>query len=350
MALVDLLSSAQRGLQPPFAVLSDYIAGAFLTSRVVYVIAELGIADLLESGPRPLTELSSAAGCQPESLGRLLRAAASLGIFEEAPAGTWRTNALGHGLSSDAPNSMRAWARYVGAPWHQRLWAELPRAVKSGTDLYTLEHGKRFFDHFAEAPDEAAVFDEGMTGLSALSDDPVAAAWNFGAVDWVVDVAGGLGGQLAAILSRHPKVRGVLIDQGPVIQRARHLWSAQRAELLPRAELTTGNFFERLPEGADAYLFKSIIHDWSDDEAVTILSHCRAAMGPGSKVLLAELVLPPGQGPHFGKLLDVAMLALTGGKERTSAEYAALFQRAGLKLERVIPTASPYSLVVGAPQ
>jgi hypothetical protein len=347
MGAVARLGALQRRLQPGYAALADQIAGAFLTSRIVYVVAELGIADELAAGSRTTAELARRVGANEDALRRVLRAAASLGVLDMLPGDAFQTNRLGRALEEDSPQSMRAWARYVGAPWHQELWSGLTDAVRTGSDLYRLRHQKPFFEHFAAEPGQQAVFDAGMTGLSALSDEPIAAAYPFGRAARVVDVAGGLGGQLAAILRRHRRVRGTLFDQASVIERARRIWTGERATLLPRAELSTGDFFRSVPAGADTYLLKSIIHDWDDDRAVEILSRCREAMPRLGRVLLAELVLPDSAAPHFGKLLDIAMLALTGGRERTAAEYATLLERAGLRLARVVPTASPYSLVVG---
>jgi hypothetical protein len=347
MSFVDSLGALQRNLQPPFAMLSNYVAGAYLTSRVVCAVAELGVADHLAAGPRSVDELASLTSSNPDALARLLRAAASLGIFEETSEGTFKTNSMGQYLETDREGSMRAWARYVGMPWNQEVWSHFMDSLRTGKDIYTVRHGHRFFEHFAQNPEQGAVFDAGMRGLSALSDEPIAAAYPFGKVKRVADIAGGLGGQLAAILRRHEGVEGTLFDQASVIAGAKSIWESERADLLHRASLQDGNFFERVPEHADVYLLKSIIHDWEDEPAIGILSNCARAMASGGRVLVAELVIPEGNGAHFGKLLDMAMLALTGGRERTEAEYASLFGRSGLELERVVSTASPYSLIVG---
>jgi hypothetical protein len=348
MGVVDSLGSLQRTLQPPFAVLSGYIASSFLTCRVVCVVAELGVADHLAHGPKHCDELAPLVGADPDALARVLRAAASVGLFEETEPRTFKTNALGQYLETEREGSMRAWARYVGAPWNQEIWSHFLESVRTGKDLYTVQHGQRFFEHFAEHPEQGAVFNAGMTGLSALSDVPIAAAFPFGKVNRVVDVAGGLGGQLAAILERHPKVEGVLFDQASVVNDAAAVWRRERSELVPRTTFEAGDFFGGVPAGADAYLLKSIIHDWDDAEAVRILRRCRDALSPTGRVLVAEMIIPAGNSAHFGKLLDVAMLALTGGRERTIQEYGKLFAGAGLELERVVATASPYSVLVAA--
>jgi hypothetical protein len=345
---VDSLQALQRNIQPPFAILSNYVAGAYLTSRVVCAVAELGVADELSKGPASVATLADSVRADASALARLLRAAASLGIFEELEPGTFKTNSLGQYLETGRPGSMRAWARYVGAPWNQEVWSHFLESVQTGHDVYSIRHGHQFFEHFANHPEQGGVFDAAMTGLSALSDDPIAAAYPFGKCGTVVDVAGGLGGQLAAILARHPKIRGVLFDQTSVIERATPLWQNERADLVDRAAFQAGDFFEGVPQGMDLYLLKSIIHDWEDGKAQKILRRCAEAMPKGGRLLLAELVIPPGNGAHFGKLLDIAMLALTGGRERTALEYAALFEASGLKLERTVATASPYSLLVAS--
>lgn len=347
MSFVDSLGTLQRNLQPPFAILSNYVAGSYLTSRVVCAVADLGVADHLATGPRTVGELASLTGANADALSRLLRAAASLGIFEQTTKGVYKTNAMGRYLETEREGSMRAWARYVGMPWNQEIWMHFMDSLRTGQDVYSLHHGHRFFEHFSKNPEQGEMFDAGMRALSSLTDEPVAAAYPFGKVKRVLDVAGGLGGQLAAILRRHPNVEGTLFDQASVIAGAKALWERERSELLPRARLAEGNFFERVPDGADVYLLKSIIHDWEDEQAVRILSNCAKAMASGGRVVIAELVIPEGNGAHFGKLLDMAMLALTGGRERTEAEYASLFARAGLELERAVSTASPYSLVIG---
>jgi hypothetical protein len=346
MSVVDSLGVLQRNLQPPVATLSNYIVGAYLTSRVVCAVAELGVADHLAAGARSVEELASLTQSNPDALARLLRAAASLGIFAETAKGTFKTNSMGQYLESERAGSLRAWARYIGMPWNHEVWAHFMDSLRTGKDAYTIHHGLRFFEHFEKNPEQAAMFDAGMRDLSMLSDEPVAAAYPFGKVRRVTDIGGGLGGQLAAIMARHSEVEGTLFDQASVIAGAAERWERERSDLLPRARLLAGNFFERVPVGSDVYLLKSIIHDWEDESAIRILSNCAKAMAIGGRVLVVELVIPEGNGAHFGKLLDIAMLAVTGGRERTEAEYASLFERAGLELERVVPTASPYSLVV----
>lgn len=345
--LVSALENAQNKLLPPPVVLLNMTAGGLLISRGIYIAAELGLADLLIEGPRSTEELAAATGVDADALYRILRALASVGIFAECADGRFELTKLASYLRSDIAGSMRGWARYIGADWHWSLWAALPDSVRNGKSTYENVHGVRFFEWFTQHPAPGQIFDAAMTSVSEMANPAIVAAYDWSGIDTLVDVAGGQGSLLASILQTNPRIQGTLFDLPQVIANSQATGLMDQDGLAGRCELFAGDFFESVPPGRDAYLLKWILHDWSDAEALQILNVCRRAMEPGKKLLVAEMVIEPGNDPFFGKLLDIAMLALTGGRERTTAEYRALFEAAGFKLQRVVPTASPYSIIEG---
>jgi hypothetical protein len=202
------------------------------------------------------------------------------------------------------------------------------------------------FDYLAQNPESAKIFDESMTNLSAIESAAIAASYDFSSIQTLVDIAGGEGLLIASILKSNPTLKGVLFDQPYVIERAKRFLEAEG--VLERCQLAAGNFFESVPEGGDAYILKHIMHDWDDERAIAILKQCHKVMPDNGKVLVAEQVIPPGNEPFMGKLLDLHMLVMTsGGRERTEAEYRALFEKAGFMLTRIVPTPREMSIVEG---
>jgi hypothetical protein len=249
-------------------------------------------------------------------------------------------------LGSDVPGSLRAFAiRNGGLDW--RPWGALLHSVKTGRPAFDHVYGLGIFPYLTQDAESARVFNESMTAFSVRDAAAVIDAYDFSKIRTIVDVGGGHGTLLAAILKANPGASGILFDQPAVIDAARHHGEAQG--LASRLTLVAGDFFEWVPADGDAYLLKYIIHDWDDDRAVTILRHCHRAMAQMGTLLLVEAVVPPDDKPHFGKSVDVTMLAFTGGQERTEAEYRALFASAGFVLTRIIPTASHSSVIVGRP-
>jgi hypothetical protein len=253
-------------------------------------------------------------------------------------------NATSKFLRSDVEDNLLTWVKYVGADWHHKQWGNVLRCVENGEDVYRNLYGKSFYGWFAENPHESAVFDAGMIGLSAISDKPIAAAYPFGQYKSLLDIAGGVGGQLATILGAYPALKGSLLELEPVIRQAQQQYSFLQP-YADRLQYVCGDFFAAVPSGYDLYFLKSIIHNWDDESATRILKNIAAAMQPASKLLLGELVINPPNQQHFSKLLDIAMLTLTGGRERSQEEYRVLLAQSGLRLTRVIPTASPYSMI-----
>lgn len=347
LGLIDAADRLQRWIMPAPAMLLKLTSGGAITSRVVYVAAELGLADLLSSGPRNVAELAAATGTDEDALYRVLRALASIDIFAEATPRVFRITPLGNCLRSDVPGSMRAWVRYLGSDWHHALWGATLDAVRTGKSASQTIHGLPFFDWLDAHPDAERHFGEGMTNLSAIANPAIASAYDFSAIGKLVDVAGGRGSLLAAILEVNPHLRGTLFDLPTVIAEARDEPTLRAPNIAARLTFTEGSFFEAVPEGGDAYLLKWILHDWQDADAHLILTNCRRAMALGARLLLVEMVIPPGNQPTFGKFLDVSMLVIVGGRERTRTEYDQLLAANAFQLTRVLPTALPYRIVEG---
>jgi hypothetical protein len=244
---------------------------------------------------------------------------------------------------------MSALAKYAGSTWIVKEWADLLESVEKGIDIYQLKYGETYFQWLEKNPEEHRTFDEAMVNLSNLSNAPIAAVYKFSHYNSIVDIGGGFGPQLAVILKANPHLKGTLFDIPRVIKAAEKEETLNNEFLKDRVEFVSGDFFEGVPEGKDIYFMKSILHDWMEYEAVKILQSCRKAMHKNSRLLVADMVIKNDNKPHFGKLMDNGMLVLLGGRERTTEEFAAIFEQAGFKLNRVIPTISPYSLVEGIP-
>jgi len=333
-----------RLLPPPVTLLGLMLDG-FGAAIGIFTVARLGIADQLEDGPRTAEQLAAATGCDAGALRRLLRLLTPSGIFAERRDGSFAMTRLARPLCAGEPDSVRDWAVFLGAPWHWPMWADVAECVRTGRTAIETNTGTGFFEWIGSDPEYASTFDNAMTCMSTISDPAVVAACDLSGVGSLVDVAGGQGALLAALLVANPTLRGVLFDQAEVIERAREGGPLHRAGVMSRCELVAGSFFESVPGGADAYLMKWIIHDWEESKAARILGVCRDAMRPGTRLLLVESVIVPGNAPDPGRVIDVAMLVLTGGRERTREDFARLLARCGFALRQVRPTASPFSIV-----
>jgi hypothetical protein len=312
-------------------------------ARVVYAAAKLGIADHLAGGPRTTADLAAATGTHAPSLYRVLRTLAGLGVVTEPEEQRFALTPLGEALQTGAPGAARAAILTLGGDWTWRGWERFLYSVETGRSGLEAASGMSVFEYLGKHPEEAALFAETMIGFHGAEAPAVAAAYDFSAFGTIVDVGGSTGNLLATILERHPQPRGVLFDLPHVIRDAPQAVAARK--LTERITLEAGDFFQAVPAGGDAYVLSHIIHDWTEDRCVTILDNCRKAMGPRGKLLIVEMVLPSGDAPHPGKLLDMLMLVGPGGQERTEAEYRALLRKAGLALTRVVPTPSPVSVV-----
>lgn len=331
-------------VREPVEVMHDLIFGAWI-SQVITTVVELGVADALAGGPLPLDELAAKVGANPDALSRLLRAVISRGIFARRDDGRYELTPLADLLRSDAPTSLAAVARFIGYPQHREHWSLLPDAIKTGASVVPALRGKSFFDYLGEDPEYGRVFNDAMTSGSALTTGPVVEAYDFSQFSTIVDVAGGHGRLLAAILASAPNAQGILYDLPEVIAGATPL--LREMHVAERVRLAEGSFFDHVPAGGDAYVLKHIIHDWDDDASLHILRNVRSAAATGAALLLVETVIPDDDRESMAKWTDMEMLLLNDGRERTAGEYRRLFDQAGFQMIGVIDTASGSSIIEG---
>ena len=336
------LNRLHQRMVPPHAAMMELVLGAW-TAQAITAAADLGVADALAKGPLEADELAAAVDADPDTLARLLRALASRGIFRQRRDGRYELTPLADTLRSDAHVSMTGMARLVGSGQHREHWSHLPDAVKTGRAVVPELRGKPFFEYVADEPEFAEIFNQAMTSASELSIAPVIAAYDFSPYATIVDVGGGHGRLLAAILAATPDARGVLFDLPQVVAGAPTLLREHHAQ--DRVRIVEGSFFDRVPDDGDAYVLKHIIHDWPDDDAVRILRNVRAAARPGKRVLLVEFVIPDHDREFLGKWADLEMLVCAAARERNAGEYDQLLNRAGFQMTRVVETASPFSIV-----
>ena len=311
----------------------------FALSQSLRVVAELGIADLLGGGERSVDELSQATHTNADALYRVMRLLASEGVFREESPRHFSQTELSATLRSDLPASPRDFVRMInGEPF--QAFAQLLYSVRTGKPAFDQVFGAPRFEWLGSHPEQAALFQQAMIAFSQGSNEAVADAYDFSSSRCVVDVGGGHGQLLSAILIRNPHLSGILFDLPAGVAAAR----TGAGGALPRCELIAGDFFENVP-AADTYILKKVIHDWDDERAAIILANCRKAMSANGKVLLAETLFPVGNDPDPIKVLDVNMLTVPGGLERTENQFASLFSVAGLRLERVIATKAPISIL-----
>lgn len=329
---------------PPNAVLMQRLFGG-LMQKCIGVAAKLGIADLLWEKPQTAAELAEKTGTHAPSLHRVLRTLASTGIFSETADHRFELTPLAALLRSDAPNSMRDYAIMINDDCFWQAFGALMYSVETGGVAHEKVQGMSSFEFFARNEEAGQVFNRGMTSLSRPVIPAVVGAYDFSGVSRLVDVAGNHGVFLAGILKANPHLQGVLVDLPHVIAGAGEL--LEREGVSGRVELVTGDFFESVPAGGDAYMMKSILHDWDDERSVQILRNIRSAMRENGKLLIVEMVVPEGNEPSPSKPIDLIMLVMEGGKERTADEFGELLEAAGFRLTRLIPTRSPYSIIEG---
>jgi hypothetical protein len=317
------------------------MAAAVVASRAVWLAAECGVADHLDADPRSVDDLAAATGSHPDTLYRVLRLLASQGVFHEVEGRRFEHTDTSRTLRSDHPTRARAAVRMLGSPGMWRAYGALDVSLKTGGTGWQAAMGEEVFDWMAHEPEAAALFNDAMIGIHGGEPPAVAAAYPFAGT--VIDVGGGSGNMIVNVLRQHPAARGVTYDLPHVVAEAQRRFEAEG--LTDRARVEGGSFFDGVPAGGDLYILSHIIHDWDEDRCVRILSHCAKAKAPGGKVLLVEMVVTPPNVPHPGKMLDLVMLAVPGGRERTPEEYRALLAKAGLTLTRIVPTASPVSVV-----
>ncbi len=315
----------------------------FRTTQILHVAAKLGVADALVAGPRTSDQIAAASGAAPRSVYRLLRALAALGMLRESPGERFELTDLGEALRSDVPGSLHGLALLHGEEWLWSAYGRMLQSVTTGETAFEQVHGASLYAYLAAHPEAADSFDRAMTGYTEQETAAILAAYDFSFARKVVDVGGGRGGLLAAVLAAHPQIHGALMDRPEVLAGAPPLLA--RAGVVDRCDVAPGSFFETVPGGGDLYVLKSILHNWDDARSIAILRTCRAAMAPDAKLLVIERLVPEQDGPSEAKLFDINMLVVLGGRERTEREYRTIFEEAGLQLVRVVATRSPMSLL-----
>lgn len=322
--------------------LNAQITGYWVT-QAIYVVAKLGVCDRIGDGAKSAAELAQATHADADALYRVLRALAGEGIFRELPGRRFALTRLGEHLRGDTSGTLRAWAIDNGEPWHWRAWGDILHTVKTGQTALEHTSGARLFGFLERDPDAAAIFDAAMADLATIDNLALVSGYAFGRMSKVVDVGGGNGALLISILRSYPQLRGVLFDRPEVARAARD--KIERKGMSARCEVVEGDFFQSVsPAGANAYLLKQVLHDWSDDRAAAILRNCANVMHDDSRLLIVELVVP-AQGPAIAKLTDLEMLVMTGGRERTADEYRSLADAAGLRIDKFHATRTPFTII-----
>jgi hypothetical protein len=319
-----------------------------ITHQALYAAAKLGVADLLERGVDTSAKLAAELKVNEDALYRLLRALASQGIFEETAPRTFKNSGISHCLRKDEPGSIRPALLYWGTDFYYQSFGEILHSVETGEPARAKLFGKSEWEYMRQHPELARVFDDAMTNLSAMHAPAIAAAYDFGAWESIMDVGGGNGILLSHILRTHKNVRGVLADQPHVLERARKRGFLD-LELAARTAMQSCDFFHEVPPGCRAYLMKNVLHDWDDSQACEILVNCRRAVPADGALLLVEWGLSDANLPSTGKLTDLVMLVLTGGKERTTEEYRGLLAKGGFQLNKVVPTEAEFVIIEAIP-
>jgi O-methyltransferase domain/Dimerisation domain len=313
------------------------LVNGYQVTQAIHVAATLGIADLLRDGPRSSDELAAQTDSHAPSLHRVLRALAAVGVLHEQDDGRFALTDVGECLRADAPEPVGGWAAFVGRPYHFQGWAGLLHAVRTGENAFQSVHGTDAWTYRADHPEEGAIFDRAMTDITQRANRHLLEAYDFGPFGTVVDIGGGHGALLAAVLAAHPQMRGVVFDQPHVVAGAPAV--LEEAGVADRCEVVGGSFFDAVPAGADAYLLKAILHDWDDEDALRILRSCRDAIAADGALLVVERELGAPNANPDAKLSDLNMMVGPGGRERTREELGDLLAEGGFALQRTVPTA-----------
>lgn len=324
------------------------VRSGLITHQALYAAANLGVADLIERGVDTSVKLAGELKVNEDALYRLLRALASQGIFEETRPRTFKNSGLSHYLRTEEPGSIRSALLYWGTDFYYRSFGEILHSIETGEPGRAKLFGKNDWEYIRQHPDLAAIFDDAMTSLSSMQAPAIATAYDFGAWESIMDIGGGNGILLSHILRTHKTVRGVLADQPHVLERARKR-GFLNVDLEARAEMQPCDFFHEVPPGCRAYLMKNVIHDWDDNRACEILLNCRRAVPANGALLLVEWGISDANQPSAGKLTDLVMLVLTGGKERTIEEYSGLLAKGGFRLNKVVPAGAEFVVIEALP-
>jgi len=341
--MTDQSGAAQPHAIPPHAQIMQLSMSVFI-SQAIYVAAKLGIADLLASGPKSTAELAAVTETNEGALYRVLRSLASVGVFAETSDRSFINSPMSDTLRSDSETSTRAMALFMGDEAHWSVYAGMMHSVKTGEPAWEHVHGVPCFPYMFEVNRPfGAIFDQAMTSVSHGEIDAVLQAFDFSGIGTLADIAGGRGHLLASILQKYPSMKGVLFDMGVVVNEAPGFLVSQG--VAERVQTVAGDFFSEIPVVADAYILKHIIHDWDDDKSEVILGNIRRSMPDDARVLIVDAVIPPGNDPHAAKILDLEMLIAPGGLERTESEFEKLLADSGFRINRIVPTRSPVSVI-----
>jgi hypothetical protein len=330
--------------EDPFPPLLFQMATAYWLSQAIYVAAKLGIADLLEAGPLSCATLAAATRSDARSLFRLLRALSSVGFFSQFDKDRFALSRLAKPLRSDVPGSLRAIVITIGEI-HYQACGELLHSVRTGSTAYVKVFGTSLFEYLQQNADASDAFNRVMTNMSSLLAHAVLLAYDFSGISSIVDVGGGEGELLRRIVELYPEATGVVLDLPNSIGSANRPWTVGA-----RCSKIAGNFFESVPEGADAHLLCGVVHDWDDDRAIKVLANCRKAMLKNGRMLIVDMIVPEANSASFSKLLDLNMMVMTGGRERTKAEFHALLDAANYRITRIIRTMAPQSVIEATPK
>jgi O-methyltransferase domain/Dimerisation domain len=322
------------------------MSGLWVT-RGIYVAAKLGIADLLKDGQKTAEQLAAATKSNADALYRVLRMLGSVGIFTESDDRRFSLTPLSETLLSDIPGSLRPGAIAELGEVHYDAWGNIMHSVKTGGIAFDDHFGMNVWQYFEKDPAKADNFNRYMAGSSEPLNRAVSTGYDFNHFEKIVDVGGGLGGMISAILSENPHLKGVVFDAPSVVGGSKD-FLAERG-LSERCDTIGGDFFEFVPAGGDLYTMRWILHDWDDEKSLIILRNIHKVLPANGKLLLAEAVVPSGTEPHFSKFFDLIMLTMTGGRERTEIEWKTLLEKAGFKIERIIPTESFLSIIEAVP-
>ena len=331
-----------RKLFPGKVVLYEQFQYLWLLPSL-YVAAKLDIAGCLNDSPMTSEEIAGRVSAHPPYIFRLLRALSSQGIFKQNPDGRFAINALAKGLL-DEPGSLRHMILHHLGPVNWNLMGNLEYAIRTGNDAFSDKYGKGIYDYLRDHPDESVLFDKSMSDLSSLGLAPIIKAYNFSGYPVIADLGGGEGFLLANILWKNPGCKGILYDLPEALEKANDMLCRYRVQ--DRVQVVPGDFFKSVPADADLYLLKNVIHNWSDEQSSVLLSNINKVIGQNARLILIEMVIPAGNRPSLGKLIDIQMMAtLKGAKERTGTEYRSLLEKSGFTLLGIIPTIAPICLI-----
>jgi len=341
------MSASQSQIEADASGLLNIMINGYRVSQMIFVASKLHIADLLAVGPMTIEQLAGATRTHSESLQRILRALASFGIFFEDPDGRFRLSPLAIQLQQGVPGSLWAFAVSIGEPWWWSPWGGLLHSVQTGEAAFDCVYGEGLFEYLRKNEPASAIFNAHMRAMTEVEAHGIVAAYDFSESQIIADIGGGTGALLLAILKSQPEVRGILFDDAPVVAEARARFA--NLEVGQRCSFVPGSFFLSLPTGASLYLLKDVLHDWNDRQAIDLLHKLRMAMASGSKLLIIERLIVPDNQPSASKALDIAMLVLTGGRERTREQYRELLASAGFTLRRIVDASLGISLMEAIP-